>query len=204
MAFRKLLVTGAIALTVSALAPAKASADWLFTPFIGGTFGGSAKITDIENDDKEEFNRKLTYGGSLAYLGGGIAGFEIDLGYSPNFFEGDPNDSLNLIGDSNVVTLMANFMLAGPKKPLRPYVSFGGGLIKTHVSSAGNLFDDVDRNSFGFDAGAGVMGMFSNNFGIRGDVRYFRAVNNDDDDSVDLSLDSFKFWRGTVGFVFRF
>ena len=41
MSFRKLVMTGALALTVSALAPAKASADWLFTPFIGGTFGGS-------------------------------------------------------------------------------------------------------------------------------------------------------------------
>ena len=50
MAFRKWFLTGALALTVSALAPAKASADWLFTPFIGGTFGGSAKITDIGGD----------------------------------------------------------------------------------------------------------------------------------------------------------
>ena len=47
MSFRKLFMTGALALTVSALAPAKASADWLFTPFVGGTFGGSANITDI-------------------------------------------------------------------------------------------------------------------------------------------------------------
>ena len=203
MSLRKLVITGALALTVSGLAPAKASADWLFTPFIGGTFGGSAKITNISGDDEEEFARKLTYGASLGYLGGGIAGFEIDFGYSPNFFENDDNGSV-LVGDSNVTTLMANFMLAGPKAPIRPYTSFGGGLIKTRVDDVGQFFDTIDRNSFGFDIGGGVIASFSDNVGIRGDIRYFRAVNNDDEDSVDLSLDSFKFWRGTVGVTFRF
>ena len=204
MSFRKLFITGALALTVSALAPAKASADWLFTPFIGGTFGGSAKITDITDDDKEEFNRKLTYGASLAYLGGGIAGFEIDFGYSPNFFGSDDDGEISLVGDGNVTTLMANLMLAGPKAPIRPYVSGGGGLIKTQVDDVGQFFDDIDKNSFGFDVGAGIMGMFGDNIGLRGDIRYFRALNNDDEDSIDLSLDSFKFWRGTVGVTFRF
>ena len=64
----------------------------------------------------------LTYGGSLAFLGGGIAGFEVDFGYSPNFFGSDSNDALNLVGDGNVTTLMANLMLAGPKAAVRPYV----------------------------------------------------------------------------------
>jgi opacity protein-like surface antigen len=204
MSFRKLFMTGALALTVSTLAPAKASADWLFSPFIGGTFGGSAKITDIEGDDKEEFNRKLTYGASLAYLGGGFAGFEVDFGYSPNFFGSDSDDSLNLVGDGNVTTLMANVIFAAPKGPVRPYVSGGGGLLRTNVESAGGLFSDANRNDFGFDVGAGVMGFFSDNVGLRGDIRYFRAVSNDDDDSVDLNLGSFKFWRGSVGLTFRF
>jgi opacity protein-like surface antigen len=205
MAFRKLVLTGALALSVSALTPAKASADWLFTPFIGGTFGGSAKITDISNDDKEEFNRKLTYGASIGYLGAGIAGFEIDFGYSPNFFESDPNDSLNLVGDGNVTTMMANFMLAAPKAPIRPYASFGGGLIKTRVDGVTGFFDDIDDNSFGFDVGAGLMGYFNDNVAIRGDVRFFRRLNNDSsEDNLDVNLDSFKFWRGTVGVTFRF
>ena len=73
----------------------------------------------------------LTYGGSLAYLGGGIVGFEVDFGYSPNFFEGDSNDSLNLVGDGNVTTLMGNLMIAGPKAAVRPYWCGGVGLIKT-------------------------------------------------------------------------
>ena len=202
MSFRKLVMTGALALTVSALAPAKASADWLFTPFIGGTFGGSADITDVGGDFNTEFNRKLTYGASLAFLGGGIAGFEVDFGYSPNFFEADPNNSLNLVGDGNVTTLMANLMLAG-KGAVRPYVSGGGGLIKTRVDDV-NQFFEVTNNNFGFDVGAGVMGFFSHNVGLRGDIRYFRSVSNNDDNGVDLNLGDFKFWRGSVGVTFRF
>jgi len=202
MAFRKLFVTGALALMVSTLAPAKASADWLFTPFIGGTFGGSANITDVGGDFENEFNRKLTYGASLAYLGGGIAGFEIDFGYSPNFFEND-NGSI-LVGDSNVTTLMGNFMLAGPKAPVRPYAVAGVGLIKSSVDDAGQFLTNIDNNDFGFDVGGGVIAFFSDNVGIRGDIRYFRAINNNDDNGVDLSLDSFKFWRGTVGVTLRF
>src|SRR3954452_7275934 len=105
MAFRKWVLTSALALTVSTLAPAKASADWLFTPFIGGTFGGSADITDVGGSFKNEFNRKLTYGASLAFLGGGVAGFELDFGYSPNFFEDNGSGGLNFTGDGNVTTL---------------------------------------------------------------------------------------------------
>jgi opacity protein-like surface antigen len=196
-------MTGALVLAVSALAPAKASADWLFTPFLGGTFGGSANITNVNGDFKNEFNRKLTYGASLAFLGGGVAGFEIDLGYSPNFFEGDPNDSLNFVGDGNVTTLMANLILAG-KGAVRPYVSGGGGLIKTRVDDVGQFFEEIDNNNFGFDVGGGVMGFFSDNVGLRGDIRYFRSVNNNDDNGVDLNLGDFKFWRGSVGVTLRF
>jgi opacity protein-like surface antigen len=203
MHLRKLFMTGALALAVSTVTPAKASADWLFTPFLGGTFGGSANITDVGGDFDNEFNRKLTYGASLAYLGNGIAGFEIDFGYSPNFFEGDPDDSLNLVGDGNVTTLMANVMFSG-KGAFRPYISGGGGLIKQRVDDVGQFFGEIDNNNFGFDVGGGVMGFFSDNVGLRGDIRFFRAVNNNNDNGFDLALSDFRFWRGTVGVTFRF
>jgi opacity protein-like surface antigen len=203
MSFRKVFVTGALALMVSTFAPTKASADWLFTPFIGSTFGGSANVTDVVGELNNDFKQKLTYGGSLAALGGGIVGFELDFGYSPNFFESD-NDSLNLVGDGNVTTLMANLMIAGPKAPVRPYVVGGAGLIKTRVDSADQFLTDVDSNDFGFDVGGGVIFSFADNVGIRGDVRYFRGITNNDNNGVDLRLGSFQFWRGTVGVTFRF
>jgi opacity protein-like surface antigen len=203
ISLRKLVITSAFALTVSTLAPAKASADWLFTPFIGGTFGGSANITDVGGEFENEFNRKLTYGGSVAYLGGGIVGFEVDFGYSPNFLGADDDDdTIDLIGDGNVTTLMGNLMIAGPKAPLRPYVSGGVGLIKTSIDDPSDLFEG--NNNFGFNVGGGLTGFFSDNVGLRGDIRFFRALDNNDDEGVDLSLSSFKFWRGSVGVTFRF
>jgi opacity protein-like surface antigen len=63
----------------------------------------------------------------------------------------------------------------------------------------------MNRSDLGFDVGAGVMGFFNDNVGLRGDIRYFRAVNdNSGSDSIDVSLGSFKFWRGTVGVTFKF
>jgi hypothetical protein len=200
MSLAKLVATGALALTLPAVAPSTASADFLFTPFIGGNWGGSAKITDIDGTFEQKFDRKLTYGGSFAFLGGDIAGLEVDFGYSPSFF-GDSSAGIDLVGDGNVTTLMANFMLAS-KGAVRPYVSVGGGLIRQEAETVNGFFT-TDRNSFGFDAGGGIMAFFGGPVGVRGDIRFFRAL-HDDEDSVDFSLNSFRFWRGTVGVVLRF
>ena len=209
MAFRKVFVTGALALMVSTLAPAKASADWLFTPFIGGTFGGSAKVSGLGEDLKSDFNQTLTYGGSLAGLGGGIVGFEVDFGYSPNFFQNTTGDDNFEYGDSNVTTLMANLKVGAPiggqtGGGIRPYASGGLGLIKSRIDDPDDLFE-LNSTDWGFNVGGGVTGFFNDNFGLQGDVRYFRSLqDNEPDDEFDLALGSFNFWRGTVGLVFRF
>jgi opacity protein-like surface antigen len=204
MSFRKLFMTGALALAVSAITPAKASADWLFTPFIGSNFGGSADLGTPGEDFNDEFNRKLTYGASFEWMGGGIVGFGVDFGYSPNFFGITDSNGIDLVGDGNVTTLMGNVIVGAPLGAIRPYASGGLGMIKTHVDNAGQFFD-MNRSDLGFDVGAGVMGFFNDNVGLRGDIRYFRAVNdNSGSDSIDVSLGSFKFWRGTVGVTFKF
>jgi opacity protein-like surface antigen len=204
MSFRKLFMTGVLALAVSAITPARASADWLFTPFIGANFGGSADLGTPGEDLNDEFNRKLTYGAAFEWMGGGIVGFGVDFGYSPNFFGVTDSNGVDLVGDGNVTTLMGNVIVGAPLGGVRPYASGGVGMIKTHVDDAGQFFD-VNRSDLGFDVGAGVMGFFNDNVGIRGDIRYFRAVNDDSDsDSIDVSLGSFKFWRGTVGVTFKF
>ena len=204
MSFRKLFMTGALALAVSAVTPARASADWLFTPFLGSNFGGSADIGAPNEDFNDEFNRKLTYGASFEWMGGGIFGFGVDFGYSPNFFGVTDSNGIDLVGDGNVTTLMGNVILGAPLGPVRPYASGGVGMIKTHVDDAGQFFD-VNRSDLGYDVGAGVMGFFNDNVGLRGDIRYFRSVHdNSDSDSIDLSLGSFKFWRGSVGVTFKF
>jgi|SoiMethySBSTD1v2_1073268.scaffolds.fasta_scaffold616876_1 opacity protein-like surface antigen len=205
MSLRKILLTGTLAFGVCAAAPSRASADWLFTPFIGSNFGGSANIGGAGEDFSDEFERKLNYGASLAWMGGGIMGFEVDFGYSPNFFQVSPdNGSFNLVGDGNVTTLMANVVVGAPIGGVRPYASGGLGLIKSKVDDVGQFFGEISNNDLGFDIGGGVIGFFSDNVGVRGDIRYFRSLHDSDPNGIDLDLGNFDFWRGTVGVTFRF
>jgi opacity protein-like surface antigen len=209
MSLRKLVVTSALALVVIAGAPAKASADWLFTPYIGWNWGGSAGFSDFLGDFEDEFERRMNFGGSLAYMGGGIVGFEVDFGFSPNFFENTTGDEDFAFGDSNVTTLMGNVTVGAPfggqtGGGVRPYASGGLGLIKSRIDDPDDLFD-VDSTDWGLNVGGGVAGFFTDNVGLRGDVRYFRSLqDNEPDDEFDVALGSFSFWRGTVGVIFRF
>jgi len=203
MSFRKVVIAVSFVLLTSAVGPQKASADWLFTPFLGGTFGGSANFADVSGEAfKDEFERKLNYGVSLA--SGGPVGIEIDLGYSPNFFGVSDNSSrINLVGDGNVTTIMGNLLIGASTGPVRPYVVGGIGLIRAKVDDPGSFFDKPSSSDLGLDAGGGVV-FLSGSIGVRGDLRYFRSLHNDDPGGVDLSLGDFRFWRGTVGVTFKF
>jgi opacity protein-like surface antigen len=190
------IITAALALC---LAPSPAAAEWILTPFIGASFAAG---TDNEFFDEALEGSKMTYGGSLTYLGGGMLGFEVDLGYAPNYFEpGD--DDLELVDSSNYTSLMANVILSSPRGAFRPYATGGVGMLKTFVNDVDDAFD-VDRNALGFNVGGGVFGFITDRVGIRGDVRYFRQMTEADDDEVDFDVTAFRFWRGTVGVSFRF
>lgn len=204
MSLRKWFVTASLVVVATAAAPTRASADWLFTPFIGATFGGSANFGGAGEDFKSDFSRNLTYGASLEWMGGGVIGFGFDFGYSPNFFRPSDNDTFSLVGDGNVTTAMANLIVGAPIGAIRPYASGGVGLMKQKVDNVGQFFGSVDSTDFGFNAGAGLMGFFTDNVGIRGDIRYFRSVRDANPDGIDLELGQFKFWRGTVGVTFKF
>jgi opacity protein-like surface antigen len=208
MSVRKLFLSATFAALALAATPERASADWLFTPFIGSNFGGKANFGDF-NDFDDEFERRVNFGASLGWMGNGIVGAEVDFGWSPNFFENTVGDSDFAFGDSNVTTLMGNLIVGAPiggqsGPGIRPYASGGLGLIRSRVDG-GDFFDDLNTNDFGFNVGAGMHGFFSDNVGIRGDIRYFRSLqDNEPDDEFDLAVSDFDFWRATVGVTFRF
>ena len=212
MAVRKALVSAALVLMVGAFAPAKASADWLFTPWIGYNFGGSATFNDAIGDFEDEFEKRASYGASLAWMGAGIVGFEVDFGWAPNFFQPTEGDDDFDYGDSNLTTLMANVILGIPiggqsGLGIRPYVAGGLGIMKSSADGPQDFVGELDRNDLGFNVGGGVSGFFTDNIGLRGDIRYFRQLRDadlDEDDVLDVALASTKFWRGSVGVVFRF
>jgi opacity protein-like surface antigen len=178
-------------------APRAASADWLLTPFIGAAMEG-----DVDG-------QRPTYGVSLGYMGAGVFGIEFDLGYTPEFLD---VDFLDLdIADTNVTTAMANLIIGIPiggtsGGGIRPYVSAGGGLMRTRLDVVADLFN-VDANDFGVNVGGGVFAFFNDSVGIRGDVRYFRSLADlaaEDIFGLDLDFGNFDFWRATGGVTIRF
>ncbi len=158
------------------------------TPFVSTSFAGDA-------DDNH-----ATYGVSAGWLGGGVLGFEFDFGWAPDFF----GDSASL-GDNNVTTLMGNLMVGVPVGNFRPYASGGAGLLRQRVDGVEGFFGHVANNDFGMNAGAGLMGFFTDNVGLRGDVRYFRSLQDpEEDNEFDIAAGNFDFWRATVGVTFKF
>jgi opacity protein-like surface antigen len=205
MSVRKLVVASSFVVLGLLASPATASADWLFTPFVGTVFSGAADFND-GFDTKFEFERRFTYGGSLGYMGAGAIGFEFDFGYTPNFFETLSDDDFDFASDSNVTTFMGNLIIGVPLGGqsgfgVRPYAVGGAGLLRASVTDIDEFFD-VDKNSWGFDLGGGLL-IFFGNVGIRGDVRYFRTFTSGDDDELDFDLGGFDFWRATAGVTFR-
>ena len=184
-----------VALMVT-LAPGAASADWLFTPNIGPVFGGSASGRE-----------HLSYGASIGWMGAGVFGWEADFAYTPEFFEAD-DDDIELFDSSNVTTFMVNAIIGIPAggtsgAGFRPYFSGGVGLMQQHVSGAESLVE-VDNSEFGINLGAGAMGFLSDHVGIRGDIRYLRALSDpDEDNEFDIALGDFDYWRATFGVTFR-
>jgi opacity protein-like surface antigen len=204
---RKYLVIAAIFAVASAAAPRTASADWTLTPFVGWNFGGSADVTGSGGTTfSNKFEKKLDYGASLLSMGAGPIGFELDLGYSPNFFETSTAtlDSFRFTNTSNVTTLTGNLVVGGHAGSIRPYAVGGVGLLRTNVQDVAQVFSVSSKNDFGMDVGGGVMGFFSKNVGIRGDVRYFRGFRGSSDNAAGLGLSDFKFWRGSLGVSFKF
>ena len=188
---RRTLPPLAIVALIFVLADARpAHADWLFTPFLGVTFGGSTS------------SQAASYGAGIGYMGARVVGAELQVEFTPNFFETESNN----LEDSNVATVMGNVIVGAPlgSPGIRPYVSGGAGILRTRATSADNVFD-LNENAFGVNVGAGVIGFVRENFGLRLDVRFFRRLKDSDaGDNIHLDLGDFQYWRAAVGGTFRF
>ena len=179
---KRIRIVPFLALAALVAAP-PAQAETVLTPFAGLAFGGRA-------DDS-----KFTYGGAIGFRGDGAGlGFEIDFGYTPEFFpEG------GRLRESNVTTLMGNLLLLAPGGSVRIYGAGGVGLLKTRVEDADGFFD-VDSNDFGLNVGGGLEISLGERVGLRGDLRYFRALTDPEpDNEFDIDLADLDFFRATVG-----
>ena len=182
----------AFLMLLSAAVPARAQSTFL-TPYIGSSFNSTF--------DDYYFGTKLHYGAALTWLGSSGIGFEVDFGYAPTFFEPGEDEFFDFESKGNVTTLMGNLVLGGGGAGFKPYASGGLGLMRSRIDSPSDLFDYTD-NGFGVNVGGGVR-VGSGNFGLKGDVRYFRQL-SELSPFNGLDLGDFSFWRGSVGVSFGF
>jgi opacity protein-like surface antigen len=186
------LLTAALTLGAIALTSAPASAQGFISPFIGFDYGGDSGCPTATGCEDKNSNIGVA-AGKL----GPIAGGEVELGYARNFFGDTPGV------DANVLTLMAN-VIVGPKiGAIRPFVLGGVGLMKSHVEfTAGSLLDS--SNNFGWNIGGGVMVMFGDHVGVRGDVRRFTSFQDISILGFGLSEEKLTFNRASAGLVLAF
>jgi hypothetical protein len=179
-------VTGLVCVLAS-VASAAARAETILAPYAGSTFSGGA------NDDFGDSTHPV-YGATITFLSEGALGFEVDGQYSPNFFG----------GSGNVASLMGELTIgSGREHGARFFLSGGAGLLKSKIENSAQFFN-TDRDSFGLEAGGSLVIPLSSSIGVKGDVRYFRALTNVDPQTIgDIDLGGFHFWRWSGGVAIR-
>jgi hypothetical protein len=193
----KALIVAAAVAAISA--PSVARADGFVSPWVSVN-GGSSHL---------DSGSRAGFGVNAGWMGAGIIGGEVDLGWSPSFF-GDKSD----FGSNSVIDVMGNLIVGIPVggqhgAGIRPFVSGGVGLLRTQIDGGtlpGSFDVSAHNNMFGWNAGAGVMGYFNDHFGLRGDVKYLRSFEdtNTGINVIDLNTPGqFHFWRAAIGVVFR-
>jgi hypothetical protein len=202
-----------------AAAPRVAASEWHFTPFVGLTFKGNTTLIDPElaSGDKH-----AALGGTVSLLSDGVFGGEGVFEIVPGFFQGRPDrhDSAgdpiqsDLVESSRVTALMGNVVLAVPRRYteyfLRPFVSGGFGLLRarqTPATPANVKVLALEANFAGFNIGGGAVGFFSQNTGVRFDLRYFstlHATEHESDPPITLGDPvHLRYMTLSVGLVIR-
>jgi Outer membrane protein beta-barrel domain len=192
----------ALALTMAALRPAPAGAEWQFKPFVGFTFAGSTTLIDPQD---AVGHRSAIFGGTVELLGE-ILGIEADFAHSPAFFEnGDQEDWGALaVENSGVTTITGNVVAALPRHltqyTLRPYVAAGFGVMRMHREDSLGV---LSRSRPAFDIGFGATGFLSHRFGVNWEVRRFQTIGTGDVQGFSFEPEQLSFWRATIALAIR-
>jgi hypothetical protein len=173
------------------VAPAYTAPDneTLVSGFIGSSFG----------DDLDD--PTLDFGGSFAWLWRQSIGAEFLAGFAP-----DSTLSTG-VDDAQVHNYMANAIAAVPlggDGQWQPFVSGGVGAITFRIDDDEFDLDAPDETEFGANVGFGLM-TFRGQWGLRGDIRYFREVGGDVSAAAPGNnvLEDFDLWRANMGVAYR-
>jgi hypothetical protein len=189
-----------------------AHAQWLITPYLGANVAGDVELG------------KGGPGVSVGFVGfvGGSLGFEFDLQRYQHFFKDsrvfplDPTAPPNCTGvqgnldrqpctdiDTDAVSFMGNIVVPIRRQRASKWLFYGSaglGMIRGWTNER-----DIDRHQddIGFNTGGGLMYSLGRRVGLRGDVRYFRVL-VDENDSGNVYFEDYGFWRVTLGLTFGF
>ncbi len=194
------LVTAALVGWLLTVGASPASADIFVSPFLGLKFKGDTNEIDLDNGASKA---KPSVGISGVVVADKGLGLELELGYSPRFFE---RSTSSLVARSGVTTLSGNVILAAPlsitRESLRPYVV--GGLGWMHASVKDKIaFSPVSNDFLGLTLGVGAVGFIGDVTGLRFDLRYIKGISTGDVSNVSGEGARLSFWRATIGLVFR-
>jgi len=190
--FRLMLFCTTLAVLTLGL-PAPAAAQSFISPLIGYDYGDDSSCPQITGCE----DKNLNIGVGIGTLGS-IVGFELDISYAKDFFGAAPGYS------SSVLTLMSDVIVGPEIGPVRPYLTGGVGLIKSHISADAAVLLDSSNNDFGWNFGGGVMIFMGEHLGVRGDIRHFHAFQDLEILNFPLSDTKLDFGRASAALVFRF
>jgi opacity protein-like surface antigen len=174
-------------------------------------------------DNGDNVHGSFTWGGQIAYAWKGWLGGEFLTDFAPSEHVGQ---SILLAEHPNVNSYMGNAYISlpfGSGESFHPFLSTGIGGITMHtkfftlapdipivglpIDSSNVSTVSTDETRFGWDIGGGFMA-FVSHWGVRADVRYFKATDNNNSLNLDNTLaqgatqqllNGFQFWRGTLG-----
>jgi hypothetical protein len=173
-----------------------ARAQGYVSPSLGASFGNPSA------------QGRANFGLDLGWLSAQIPiGLEVNAVYAPSFF-----GNAGPYGNNSVTTVMGDvmFISGGPGGPyslrrrarsVRPYVSGGIGVMREVVTSP----SQVGNTDLAVNLGVGLMALPRRSVGVRGDVRYFRdLIDNQSGNGTNIDFGSFHFWRASLGLVLVF
>jgi opacity protein-like surface antigen len=167
---------------LGAASPAAAQLTGWFTVHAGQTFGGDT----TENG--------ATYGVSMAaFEARSWLGADVDFAHSMKF-----NDER--FTDSGLTTIMANVIVSPPRLKFQPYALVGAGAIRVRGCVA-DCVRTLSKTEFGLDAGGGLQYQINDFIAVRGELRYFRILEQIEDLPRTAS-GSFDFFRFSGGLTF--
>jgi len=180
-------------LMMGAAREARAQGGIYLSPFITTTLSSPSNVGS---------RTKPGFGAALGNLGSFIGG-EAEIVYFPELLD----NSAQGLSQNKVITFGANTVIGPRIGPVKVYGAFGGGAMYLNVKSVSSIVvpnpESVSSTKFALNAGGGAVFYVSGHFGLRGDLRWYRAIGfkMSDIEATGPTLDQFDFWRAGFGIV---